>query len=159
VERPPRKEEGWVGRGSDREERDHLNPRNIFTIPSSRPTASSRRTDVRLRSSNVDPRLEASHTGALCLHAPHPFSPPPPGILKLGDFGLGQHLHWYQNHSKGFVGTPYYMSPQMLQGQDYTNRVRHCFFVVQVSSELGSTIWLFWNPVLTHLCLQVFPVS
>lgn len=41
-------------------------------------------------------------------------------IVKLGDFGLSQHIPWYHPRSNGFVGTPYYMSPDVLNGLDYT---------------------------------------
>ncbi|EGD83087.1 NEK protein kinase [Salpingoeca rosetta] len=41
-------------------------------------------------------------------------------IVKLGDFGLSQHIPWYHPRSTGFVGTPYYMSPDVLNGLDYT---------------------------------------
>jgi serine/threonine protein kinase len=40
-------------------------------------------------------------------------------IVKLGDFGLGDHLHWYQHHTTGFVGTPYYMALEVLTDRAY----------------------------------------
>eukprot|EP00730_Choanoeca_flexa_P009132 TRINITY_DN12594_c0_g1_i3.p1 TRINITY_DN12594_c0_g1~~TRINITY_DN12594_c0_g1_i3.p1 ORF type:complete len:728 (+),score=154.74 TRINITY_DN12594_c0_g1_i3:128-2311(+) len=40
-------------------------------------------------------------------------------IVKLGDFGLGDHFHWYHQHTKGFVGTPYYMALEVLTDQHY----------------------------------------
>lgn len=64
------------------------------------------------------------------------------GVVKLGDFGLGQHLHWYQNHSKGFVGTPYYMSPQMLKGNDYSYKVGYGQAALLCRERLNQAVFL-----------------
>eukprot|EP00730_Choanoeca_flexa_P009133 TRINITY_DN12594_c0_g1_i5.p1 TRINITY_DN12594_c0_g1~~TRINITY_DN12594_c0_g1_i5.p1 ORF type:complete len:103 (+),score=19.25 TRINITY_DN12594_c0_g1_i5:109-417(+) len=42
-------------------------------------------------------------------------------IVKLGDFGLGDHFHWYHQHTKGFVGTPYYMALEVGIGKAFAN--------------------------------------
>ena len=37
------------------------------------------------------------------------------GIVKLGDFGISRALTQGEEMAKTFVGTPYYMSPELLQ--------------------------------------------
>uniref|UniRef100_A0A7S0RPF9 non-specific serine/threonine protein kinase n=1 Tax=Pyramimonas obovata TaxID=1411642 RepID=A0A7S0RPF9_9CHLO len=41
------------------------------------------------------------------------------GILKLGDFGLSRHFSSQTKHACSAVGTPYYMSPEVIRGLPY----------------------------------------
>ena len=42
------------------------------------------------------------------------------GLVKLGDFGIAKCLqHTYQN-AKTMIGTPYYLSPEIVQGKPYS---------------------------------------
>ncbi|KAK1920701.1 kinase-like domain-containing protein [Papiliotrema laurentii] len=41
------------------------------------------------------------------------------GTLKLADFGLGKVLTPEQHHTRSFVGTPGYLSPELLHGRPY----------------------------------------
>ena len=53
------------------------------------------------------------------------------GIVKLGDFGISKALGDNQNVARTMVGTPYYMSPEIL-------KVCHAFtFTVYVCSPWG----------------------
>ena len=40
------------------------------------------------------------------------------GIVKLGDFGISKLLASKQSAAQTMVGTPYYMSPEILQARD-----------------------------------------
>ncbi|EDQ84784.1 uncharacterized protein MONBRDRAFT_34550 [Monosiga brevicollis MX1] len=40
-------------------------------------------------------------------------------IAKLGDFGLGDKLSFFKTQTHGFIGTPYYMAPEVLREEDY----------------------------------------
>ena len=39
------------------------------------------------------------------------------GIVKLGDFGISKALGQQQNFARTMVGTPYYMSPEILKAR------------------------------------------
>jgi len=41
------------------------------------------------------------------------------GFVKLGDMGLGRMLNDYHEKAMSIVGTPYYMSPEVVQGRPY----------------------------------------
>ena len=43
-------------------------------------------------------------------------------IIKLGDFGIAKVLAHTMQYAKTFVGTPYYMSPELCQEAPYNNR-------------------------------------
>ena len=42
------------------------------------------------------------------------------GILKLGDFGIARVLSNTKSRAKTVVGTPYYLSPEIIQSQGYS---------------------------------------
>ncbi|XP_064600330.1 serine/threonine-protein kinase Nek2-like isoform X2 [Liolophura sinensis] len=42
--------------------------------------------------------------------------------VKLGDFGLARVLHHETSFAKTFVGTPYYMSPELVNNQSYNEK-------------------------------------
>ncbi|KAL3137850.1 hypothetical protein ABBQ38_005103 [Trebouxia sp. C0009 RCD-2024] len=44
------------------------------------------------------------------------------GIVKLGDFGISKALGDNQNVARTMVGTPYYMSPEILKGKPYDGK-------------------------------------
>jgi serine/threonine protein kinase len=44
------------------------------------------------------------------------------GNFKLGDFGLAKELSSQSKFAKSFVGTPFYMSPEMIKEQTYDER-------------------------------------
>ncbi|XP_067640366.1 uncharacterized protein Nek2 [Eurosta solidaginis] len=44
------------------------------------------------------------------------------GNAKLGDFGLARMLRKNQNFAATFVGTPYYMSPELVKGSQYDRK-------------------------------------
>ncbi|DBA79173.1 hypothetical protein WJX77_004780 [Trebouxia sp. C0004] len=44
------------------------------------------------------------------------------GIVKLGDFGISKALGDNQNVARTMVGTPYYMSPEILKGKAYDGK-------------------------------------
>ncbi|XP_037936698.1 serine/threonine-protein kinase Nek10 [Teleopsis dalmanni] len=44
------------------------------------------------------------------------------GNAKLGDFGLARMLRRNENFAKTFVGTPYYMSPELIKGSKYDRK-------------------------------------
>ena len=48
------------------------------------------------------------------------------GIIKLGDFGIARVLLGTMDEAKTFAGTPYYMSPEALQGEGRRLRSRGC---------------------------------
>lgn len=41
------------------------------------------------------------------------------GIVKLGDFGISKALGQQQNFARTMVGTPYYMSPEILKARSH----------------------------------------
>ncbi|KAK3864906.1 hypothetical protein Pcinc_029442 [Petrolisthes cinctipes] len=44
------------------------------------------------------------------------------GRVKLGDFGLARTLNSEASFATTYAGTPYYMSPEVMQGRDYNER-------------------------------------
>ena len=42
------------------------------------------------------------------------------GIIKLGDFGIARVLSETKSKAKTVVGTPYYLSPEIIQSQPYS---------------------------------------
>ncbi|KAJ8308251.1 hypothetical protein KUTeg_013125, partial [Tegillarca granosa] len=44
-------------------------------------------------------------------------------LLKLGDFGISKNLESQSQMAETLVGTPYYMSPEIVQGARYNNKV------------------------------------
>ena len=40
-------------------------------------------------------------------------------MIKLGDFGIAKVLNKTKSKAKSFVGTPYYISPEILKGKQY----------------------------------------
>ncbi|KAG7161196.1 serine/threonine-protein kinase Nek2-like [Homarus americanus] len=44
------------------------------------------------------------------------------GEVKLGDFGLARTLNSEASFATTFVGTPYYMSPEVIEGQEYNEK-------------------------------------
>ena len=46
------------------------------------------------------------------------------GIVKLGDFGISKALGQQQNFARTMVGTPYYMSPEILKARGHTCQLR-----------------------------------
>jgi NIMA (never in mitosis gene a)-related kinase len=43
------------------------------------------------------------------------------GICKLGDFGIARVLSNTKSNAKTVVGTPYYLSPEIIQGRPYNS--------------------------------------
>jgi NIMA (never in mitosis gene a)-related kinase len=42
------------------------------------------------------------------------------GIIKLGDFGIARVLSNTKSRAKTVVGTPYYLSPEIIQNDGYS---------------------------------------
>ena len=42
------------------------------------------------------------------------------GIIKLGDFGIARVLRHTNEVSRSMVGTPYYLSPEIIEGRPYS---------------------------------------
>lgn len=42
------------------------------------------------------------------------------GIIKLGDFGIARVLSNTKSRAKTVVGTPYYLSPEIIKGEGYS---------------------------------------
>ena len=41
------------------------------------------------------------------------------GIVKIGDFGIARQLDQTAGYAETVVGTPYYLSPEIVQAQEY----------------------------------------
>lgn len=41
-------------------------------------------------------------------------------MIKLGDFGISRILSSTQSRAQTFVGTPYYLSPEIMQKNEYS---------------------------------------
>ena len=41
------------------------------------------------------------------------------GIIKIGDFGVSRVLNTTESLARTIVGTPYYLSPEMIKQQPY----------------------------------------
>ena len=42
------------------------------------------------------------------------------GLVKLGDFGIAKCLNYTMDKAKTIVGTPYYLSPEIVQNKPYS---------------------------------------
>jgi NIMA (never in mitosis gene a)-related kinase len=63
------------------------------------------------------------------------------GLIKIGDFGISKVLDRTVLATKSFVGTPYYLSPEMVEGKPYS---------------IKSDIWAL-GVILYHLCSFKLP--
>jgi NIMA (never in mitosis gene a)-related kinase len=63
------------------------------------------------------------------------------GTLKIGDFGISRTLEQTLQASRSFVGTPYYLSPEMVEGKPYSSK---------------ADVWSL-GVLLYHLCAQRLP--
>lgn len=48
------------------------------------------------------------------------------GVVKLGDLGVAKVLSTQTNCAQTLVGTPFYLSPELCQGQAYNDRSDMC---------------------------------
>ena len=44
------------------------------------------------------------------------------GLIKLGDFGISRIMESQTQMAQSYVGTPYYMSPELIQGEPYNQK-------------------------------------
>ena len=42
------------------------------------------------------------------------------GTIKIGDFGISKILHTTSEEAKTMIGTPYYLSPELVQNKPYS---------------------------------------
>lgn len=63
------------------------------------------------------------------------------GVIKIGDFGISRVIDQTVQASKSFVGTPYYLSPEMVEGKPYSKK---------------ADIWAL-GVILYHLCALKLP--
>lgn len=61
--------------------------------------------------------------------------------IKIGDFGISKVLDKTVLASKSFVGTPYYLSPEMVEGKPYSTK---------------ADVWAL-GVILYHLCALKLP--
>lgn len=62
-------------------------------------------------------------------------------VVKIGDFGISKIIDQTVQASKSFVGTPYYLSPEMVEGKPYSTK---------------ADIWSL-GVLLYHMCAQKLP--
>ena len=78
------------------------------------------------------------------------------GTVKLGDFGISRALAPHESAAKTMVGTPYYMSPEILKARACTLFLRHglhdvdlaCWVTVASCPPHACT----WQPDAKHIC-------
>jgi hypothetical protein len=68
----------------------------------------------------TDPPIPASRTRRRALHIPAACVHPGAGTVKLADFGVSAELSATEQKAETVCGTPFYLSPEMVNGKPYT---------------------------------------